>query len=90
VLHVYHRSETAEKDRKLPSGYTVGQTWEALQRAWLSYCIALYKNEGEKTLYYASIIQKLQRELGIQVRKICRSRHVWFSYRQGRIKADRY
>ena len=27
------------------------------------------QNEGEKTLYYASIIQKLQRELGIQVRE---------------------
>jgi hypothetical protein len=32
-------------------------------------CIALYKNEGEKTLYYASIIQNLQRELGLQVRE---------------------
>ena len=29
----------------------------------------MYKNEGEKTLYYASIVQKLQRELGIQVRE---------------------
>ena len=27
------------------------------------------KDEGEKTLYYASIIQKLQRELGIPVRE---------------------
>ena len=69
TLHVYHRLQTAEKDRKLPSGYTVGQTWGGLHKAWLGYCIALYKNEGEKTLYYASIIQKLQRELGIQVRE---------------------
>ena len=69
TLHVYHRLQTAEKDRKLPSGYTVGQTWGALHKAWLGYCIALHKNEGEKTLYYASIIQKLQRELGIQVRE---------------------
>ena len=68
-LHVYHRLQTAEKDRKLPSGYTVGQTWGALHKAWLGYCIALYKNEGEKTLYYASIIQKLPRELGIPVRE---------------------
>ena len=69
TLHVNHRLQTAEKDRKLPSGYTVGQTWGALHKAWLGYCIAVNKNEGEKTLYYASIIQKLQRELGIQVRE---------------------
>ena len=30
---------------------------------------SIYKNEGEKTLYYASIVQKLQRELGIPVRE---------------------
>jgi hypothetical protein len=47
----------------------VGQTWGALYKAWLGYCIALNKNEGEKTLLYASIIQKLQRELGIPVRE---------------------
>jgi hypothetical protein len=69
TLHVYHRLQTAEKDRKLPSGFTAGQSWGALHKAWLGYCIALHKDEGEKTLYYASIIQKLQRELGIQVRE---------------------
>jgi hypothetical protein len=69
TLHVYHRLQTADKDRKLPSGYKVGQTWGALRKAWLGYCIALHKNEDEKTLLYASIIQKLQRELGIQVRE---------------------
>ena len=69
TLHVYHRLQTAEKDRKLPSGYTVGQTWGALHKAWLGYCIAVNKDEGEKTLLYASIIQKLQRELSIPVRK---------------------
>jgi hypothetical protein len=53
----------------LLSGYTVGQTWGALHKAWLAYCIAVSKNEDEKTLLYASIIQKLQRELGIQVRE---------------------
>ncbi|MGH9977214.1 MAG: hypothetical protein ACRD8Z_15480, partial [Nitrososphaeraceae archaeon] len=68
-LHVYHRLQIAEKDRKLPSGYTFGQTWGGLHKAWLGYCIALHKNEDEKTLLYASIIQKLQRELGISVRE---------------------
>jgi hypothetical protein len=73
TLHVYHHLQTAEKNRKLPSGYTVGQTWGALHKAWLGYCIALNKNEDEKTLYYASIIQKLQRELGIPVREFAES-----------------
>lgn len=34
-------------------------------KAWLGYCIALHKNEDDKALYYASIIQRLQ----IQVRE---------------------
>ena len=69
-LRVYHRLQQAEKDRKLPSGYTVGQTWGALHKAWLGYCISLSKNEDENALLYASIVQKLQRELGKQERVI--------------------
>jgi hypothetical protein len=61
--------QQAERDRKLPSGYTVGQTWGGLHKAWLGYCIAVNKNEDEKALLYSSIIQKMQRELGIQVRE---------------------
>jgi hypothetical protein len=68
-LRVCHRLQQAEKDRKLPSGYTIGQTWGALHKAWLGYCIALSKNEDENALLYASIVQKLQRELGIPVRE---------------------
>ena len=60
----------AERDRKLPSGYTVGQTWGALHKAWLGYCIALSKNEDENALLYTvSMVQKLQGELGIPVRE---------------------
>jgi hypothetical protein len=55
TLHVYHRLQTAEKDRRLPSGYSAGQTWGALHKAWLGYCIALNKDEGEKTLLYKSL-----------------------------------
>ena len=68
-LCVYHRLQQAEKDRKLPSGYTIGQTWGPLHKAWLGYCIALSKNEDENALLYASIVQKLQRELDLQVRE---------------------
>jgi hypothetical protein len=72
TLHVYHRLQSADKDRKLRSGFTAGQTWGALHKAWLGYCIALDKNEGEKTLFYATIIQKLQRELRIPVREFAK------------------
>jgi hypothetical protein len=68
-LRVYHRLQQSEKDRKLPSGYTIGQTWGALHKAWLGYCIAMSKNDDENALFYASIVQKLQRELGIEVRE---------------------
>jgi hypothetical protein len=68
-LRVYHRLQTPERDRKLSSGYTVGQTWGALHKAWLGYCIALSKSEDENALLYASIVQKLQRELDIPVRE---------------------
>jgi len=68
-LRVYHHLQQSEKDRKLPSGYTIGQTWGGLHKAWLGYCIALSKSEDENAQLYASIIQKLQRELGIPVRE---------------------
>lgn len=69
TLCVYHRLQSEEKDRKLRLGFTIGQTWGAVRKAWVGYCIALNKDEGEKTLLYASIIQKLQGELGIPVRE---------------------
>jgi hypothetical protein len=47
----------------LPSGYSVGQTRDGLDKAWLGYVIGLKKNEKVNTVYYASVIQKLQREL---------------------------
>jgi hypothetical protein len=48
----------------LKSGYTVDQTWKALSKAWLGYTIAKNKGEDDKMVYYASVIQKLHKELG--------------------------
>jgi hypothetical protein len=48
----------------LKSGYTVNQTWKGLSKAWLGYTIAKDKKENDKMKYYASVIQKLQKELG--------------------------
>jgi hypothetical protein len=47
----------------LKSGYTELQTWKALSKAWIGFKIAKRKGEHEKLKYYASGIQKLQKEL---------------------------
>ena len=39
----------------------------ALHKAWLGYVIAKDKEEYDNQIKYASIIQKLQKELGIEV-----------------------
>ena len=41
------------------------QTWKALSKAWLGYTIAKNKEEGDRMKYYASVIQKLRKELGL-------------------------
>ncbi len=51
----------------LPSGYYENQTWGALHKAWVGYWIAKDKFEYDREEYYAKVIQKLQRELGIEV-----------------------
>jgi hypothetical protein len=53
----------SENNKILKSGYTVLQTWKGLSKVWTGYKIAKRKGEHEKLKYYASGIQKLQREL---------------------------
>jgi hypothetical protein len=43
------------------------QTWGALHKAWKGYVIAKNKDEPDRMKYYAIVIQKLERELGIKV-----------------------
>jgi hypothetical protein len=43
------------------------QTWGALHKAWKGYVIAKNKDELSRMKYYAIVIQKLERELGIKV-----------------------
>jgi hypothetical protein len=57
------KGKVNDKTRLLPSGYTLKQTWNGLERAWLGYTIALNKTEEGNRRYYASVIQKLQQEL---------------------------
>jgi hypothetical protein len=51
----------------LETGWYDTQTWGALHKAWLGYVIAKNKGEYDKQIHYASIIQKLQTELNLEV-----------------------
>ena len=51
----------------LPCGFTVGQSWICLKKAWKGYKISKGEDDVEKMKMYASIIQKVERELGIPI-----------------------
>lgn len=53
--------------RVLDSTYFENQTWGALHKAWKGYVIAKNKDELDRLGYYAAVIQKLQRELGLEI-----------------------
>ena len=62
VYRIFHKHGTI-----LESGWYDTQTWGALHKAWLGYVIAKNKDEFDKQIHYASIIQKLQKELVLGV-----------------------
>jgi hypothetical protein len=62
IYRVFHKHGTI-----LDSGWYDTQTWGALHKAWLGYIIAKNKGEYDKQIQYASIIQKLQKELHLEV-----------------------
>jgi hypothetical protein len=55
----------------LKSGYTINQTWEGLKNAWLGCTNAKNKAEDYKLVYYASVIEKLRKELDYHRRTFC-------------------
>jgi hypothetical protein len=55
------------RSKLLDSFYFDNQTWGALHKAWKGYVIAKNKHEYDRMEYYASVIQKLQNELGLRV-----------------------
>ncbi len=48
-------------------GFTVGQSWGALRKAWKGYRIAKVQNDDTKMTEYATKIRKIQGELNIAV-----------------------
>ena len=51
----------------LYSGFFESQTWGALHKCWIGFVIAKEKLEWGKIDLYARRIQKLEKELGIEL-----------------------
>ena len=62
LYRIFHKRGTL-----LESGWYDTQTWAALSKAWIGYIVAKNKDEYDNLIKYASIIQKLQKELGLEV-----------------------
>jgi hypothetical protein len=62
IYRIFHKHGTL-----LDSGWYDTQTWGALHKAWLGYVIAKNKAAYDQQIHYASVIQKLQKELNLEV-----------------------
>lgn len=51
----------------LKCGFTVGQSWHGLKKAWIAYHLSKEEEDVELMKLYASVIQKIQRQLGIRI-----------------------
>ena len=56
-----------DRDRVLESGYTVGQGWGCLDKAWVGFMRARRLENNADMRLYASIIQKVEKDLNIPV-----------------------
>ena len=55
------------RSRMLDSGFFENQVWGALHKAWKGYTIAKNKDEFDKMLHYADIIQECQYDLRLEI-----------------------
>jgi hypothetical protein len=56
-----------DRDTVLDSGFTVGQTWGCLEKAWVGFRTAKRLENYSDMKLYASVIQRLEKELKIEV-----------------------
>lgn len=61
----YKISDGLSSSSVLDSGFTVDETFNGLKKAWRGYTIAKNRGEKDRLVYYASVVQKLQKELGL-------------------------
>jgi hypothetical protein len=64
IKRIYKLPDNFSSSTVLKSGFTVDQTFNGLKKAWRGYTIAKNKGEKDRLVYYASVIQKLQKEMG--------------------------
>ena len=51
----------------LPSGFFEGQMWGALEKCWIGFKIAKAKMEFNKIDLYAKRIQRIEKDLGMEI-----------------------
>jgi|SRR5918992_2041181 hypothetical protein len=56
-----------DRNKTLSSGFTVGETWGGLEKAWVGFRAAKRQENYSDMKLYASIIQRLEKELKIEV-----------------------
>src|SRR5918995_5034504 len=56
-----------DRDKVLSSGFTVGETWGGLEKAWVGFRAAKRLENYSDMKLYASIIQRLEKELKIGI-----------------------
>jgi len=52
---------------QIENGFSAGQSWGALRKAWKGYRIAKVQSDNVKMTEYATKIRKIQGELGISL-----------------------
>jgi hypothetical protein len=62
----YYFAPDKQSKKLLPSGFTEGQTWGGLYKAWTAFIISKNNDDRDKMEHYAVIIQRFQAELGLQ------------------------
>jgi hypothetical protein len=74
ALHTYLKSKKkqtymvdTDSSKMLDSGFFENQIWGALHKAWKGYVIAKNKDEYEKMVHYARVIQENRLDLRLEV-----------------------
>ena len=60
IMSLHQEASTQQEN-----GFTTGQSWGALRKAWKGYRIAKVQDDNTKMTEYATKIRKIQEELGI-------------------------
>ena len=62
-----NKNESYDRDKILDSGFTVGETWGCLEKAWVGFRASKRLDNDKDMKLYASVIQRLEKELKIEV-----------------------